>query len=421
MGSRYGVEISWDEKRKKESVIKNIIVVNDYDYVQGGASLVAIEMANLLFDKGFNVVFFCGVSKGGFLNSGIRVVSTDQSDALNDKNRLRGLFKGIRNRHSQKAFRLLLSEFKNTETVIFVHGWTKCLSPSFVVPAKKMGFKMVLTSHDYFSICQNGGLFNYKKTCICSKKGLSCVLCNCDSRNYLYKIYRNIRMFYQKRIVHFCNAFDTLITISDLNEEVLAPFFKTSKIIRIYNPTSISEQNERSRAEESSYYIFVGRICKEKGLDIMLRQINSSKYHIKVVGDGDLLPFLSQKYGSSVEFLGWKNHDETIELIKKSKALLFPSVWYEGAPLTIFEALSMGIPCIVSNICSAASFVDSGNGWLFDPFKTGELESILDSISSENIKQKSEEAYKRFWSDPFSKTRYCNQIISLIKRMEEIA
>ena len=71
-------------------MIKNVIIVNDYDYVQGGASLVAIESANLLYDNGLNVVFFCGVSNSqrSILNKSIPVVSTNKYDSLNNPNKI---------------------------------------------------------------------------------------------------------------------------------------------------------------------------------------------------------------------------------------------------------------------------------------------------------------------------------------------
>ena len=71
-------------------MLKNVVIVNDYSYIQGGASKVAIITANLLQDSGINVVFFCGVedkSKND-LNENVRVVSVDNTDCLSSKNKL---------------------------------------------------------------------------------------------------------------------------------------------------------------------------------------------------------------------------------------------------------------------------------------------------------------------------------------------
>ena len=40
--------------------VKNVVIINDYDYVQGGASKVAIQTANILKENNprLNVYFF---------------------------------------------------------------------------------------------------------------------------------------------------------------------------------------------------------------------------------------------------------------------------------------------------------------------------------------------------------------------------
>ena len=40
----------------KNSKIKNVIVINDFNYVQGGASKVAIDTAKALKNNGINVI-----------------------------------------------------------------------------------------------------------------------------------------------------------------------------------------------------------------------------------------------------------------------------------------------------------------------------------------------------------------------------
>ena len=38
--------------------VKTVIVVNDFNYIQGGASKVAIDTANVLKKEGMRVIFF---------------------------------------------------------------------------------------------------------------------------------------------------------------------------------------------------------------------------------------------------------------------------------------------------------------------------------------------------------------------------
>ena len=43
--------------------VKNVIIINDFNYIQGGASKVAIDTAKILKNNGINVIFFSAVNK----------------------------------------------------------------------------------------------------------------------------------------------------------------------------------------------------------------------------------------------------------------------------------------------------------------------------------------------------------------------
>lgn len=234
-----------------------------------------------------------------------------------------------------------------------------------------MNFKVVLTLHDYFIACPNGGYFDYKRNKICNLKPLSikCIKCNCDSRNYMFKLYRIIRQFVQNRIVKLNKKIKNVITISEFSENILKKTLnQNTKITRIYNPIE-DTKTEKINPVTNEYYLYVGRISKEKGVDIFCKAITELGYKGIVVGDGEEKKKLEKKY-KNIEFTGWKNKDEVKEYMKGAKALIFPSRWYETAGLSVLEAQSIGIPAIVSKYCAASEFIEEGkNGFLFENFE----------------------------------------------------
>lgn len=397
--------------------LKNIVIVNDYNYIQGGASKVSIITANVLYDMGYNVYFFCGVQdkEKNDLNPKIPVYSVDETDCLNSKNKIKGLARGVFNSRAKKILKGLLKTLDNKETIVHIHGWTKDLSSSFINICKSKKFKTVLTIHDYFLVCPNGGFYNFKKNCICHLKplGIKCVFENCDSRNRLFKAYRVFRLFVQKKLVRFQKKIDAFVTISDFNENILRKYLGKKKIIRVYNPTLIDNNNvSRAKAENNDYYVFIGRISKEKGIDILCEEANKLNIKLKVLGDGPLLNELKTKYDANknIDFLGWQSSSETLQYLRKSRALIFPSIWYEGAPLTIFEALSQGIPCIVSNLSAAIDFVSEKNGVVFDFNQENWLENSIKYIEND-IKNLSVNSFEMYWKDPYDIDRYKNEIV----------
>ena len=380
---------SEDNKKK----LKNIIIVNDFNYIQGGASKVAIDTARSLKDENIKIYFFSAVNKNEEKIDGIEYISTNQNETLKEKNKIKGALNGIYNFKAKKEFRKLLKSLDNKTTIIHVHGWTKALSSSVFDIAFKMKFKVVLTLHDYFTACPNGGYFNYKENEICHLKPLSwkCIKCNCDSRNYGFKLYRVLRQFVQNKIVKLNDRLENVITISKFSEKILkSTLGKNTKITRIYNPIDIETNEEKVDPTKNKYYLYVGRISKEKGVDLFCKAITELGLKGIAVGDGE--EKLEKQY-PNIEFTGWKNKDEVKQYMKGARALIFPSRWYEGAPLTPLEAMQYGIPCIVSNVSAAIDYIEDKD--LIFNLDSKDLENKIILISK-NLKFYSNNQYKYF-------------------------
>ena len=96
--------------------------------------------------------------------------------------------------------------------------------------------------------------------------------------------------------------------------------------------------------------------------------------------------------------------------MKKARALIFPSRWYEGAPLTPLEILQYGIPCIISDSCAGIDYLkDSYNGISFSiekddlTDKITEFENKIDKIN--------------FNIENFVNSNYYNKIMELYTKI----
>ena len=68
--------------------MKKILVINDYGYNAGGASIVALQSAIGLKKQGYDVTFFCGsepIDKT-LVNSSIQIVCLKQANLRDSKN-----------------------------------------------------------------------------------------------------------------------------------------------------------------------------------------------------------------------------------------------------------------------------------------------------------------------------------------------
>ena len=390
--------------------VENVVIINDFNYTQGGASKIAIDTARILSEYGIKVYFFSAVNKNEENLKGITYISTNQNEALKEKNKIKGAINGIYNFKAKRELKQLLKQLEPENTIIHVHGWTKALSSSIFDIAFKMKFKIVITLHDYFTACPNGGYFNYKQNEICQLNPLSrkCIKCNCDSRNYGFKLYRIIRQFVQNKIVRLNDKLEYAISVSDLNEKILKQTLgKNTKITRIYNPIDMDENEEKVDALKNEYYLYVGRVSKEKGVDVFCQAITELGYKGIVVGDGEEKNKLEKEF-PNIEFTGWKNKGDVKTYMKSARALIFPSRIYETAGLTILEAQALGIPTIVSDLCAGREFVEEGkNGYTFTNLK--ELKEKINQIG--NIKEQIS------ISNKYTEEQYRNNIVSLFGRM----
>ena len=62
----------------------------------------------------------------------------------------------------------------------------------------------------------------------------------------------------------------------------------------------------------------------------------------------------------NIEMRGFVPNNEALKIIANSKALVLPTQWYEGFPMSIVEAFSVGTPVICSDLGNAGSVVEEG-------------------------------------------------------------
>lgn len=85
-------------------------------------------------------------------------------------------------------------------------------------------------------------------------------------------------------------------------------------------------------------------------------------------------------YDANIEMRGRLPNIEVRKLISNSKAFILPTQWYEGFPMTIVEAYSVGTPVICSKIGNAGSIVKEGiTGYKFKEDSVDELKKTINN------------------------------------------
>ncbi len=382
-----------------------IVIVNDFGYVNGGASQVALMSSQALARRGHAVKLFCAVAPivPDLAAAGVDVICCNHSEILRDANRVRAAIRGIWNRTAGHEFRKLLDSLDPSQTVIHVHGWTKALTSSIFRVALRKQFKLVLTAHDYFIACPNGGFFNYQNNEICQLRPLSlaCILSNCDRRHISHKLWRSVRQVVQKRWGHLPNRLNHLITISDLSRSVLDPFFSANTVLHpVANPIFVDRQ-EPVNVKDNRSYTAVGRIDQHKGALLLAKAAQIARVDIVFAGEGECRDAVLE-ICPSVEVTGWLSHEQVVGILSRSRVLVFPSLWYETQGLVVLEAAALGVPAIVPDTCAAREMVSDGVTGLW--FRGGDVNDLARKMrifrDGQLAQRMGRAAYERYWDRP---------------------
>lgn len=385
----------------------NVIVINDFAYVNGGAASVAIASAKGLARRGHRVMFVSAVGPVDcrLTEAGIQVVCTRQHEILADPNRLRAAWQGIWNPVAARAVAVFLAEVKPQDTVVHLHGWTKALSTSVLRIALQRGFRVVCTLHDYFSVCPNGGFFNHRgmKHCHLKPLSLACIACNCDPRSYAHKLWRVARQLAQRTLGGMPSGIDGFIVLSRLSRSVLAPYLPSkTPVFEIPNPIDVEREDAVEVAGNRSF-VMIGRLTAEKGCLLLARAAGECGAPVVFVGDGPSRADIAST-NPSAAVTGWLSRVDVDKYLSHSRALVFPSQWYEAQPLVVLEALARGVPAVVSDDCAAAESIQHGvTGLLFKGGNFLALAQCLRELSDDSVvKRLGRSAYEGYWASPLT-------------------
>ncbi len=405
--------------------VKNIVIVNDFGFVNGGTSQVAIDTALSLGNKNYQVFYFCSVlpiDKRLKKNQNVHVICTKQPDILSNSSRISAFFLGLWNWKSAKLFSQLLSSLSPRETVIHFHGWTKALSHSVIHQATQMRYPSIMTMHDYFIACPNGGFYNYPKQHICTLRALSlpCLLTNCDSRNYPEKCWRVARLWIQKNIAGVPDRLTDFICLSHTSQKVLIEYLPPQAKI-YWLPTPVETvKTERALAEKNIFIFAIGRFSREKGFDLLAKASRELSLPVVFVGDGEEKNKL-QTLNPQAQFPGWLGHQELMLRLREARALVIPSRWFETQGLVANEAASLGIPLIVSDQTAIAEQIEDGvTGIHFATNDVDDLKNKLLQLSSdEKVAQLSINLYDYFWDKYEPVDNYLAQLIEIYESVSQ--
>lgn len=398
----------------------HILIVADHAWINGGQSKVAIESAMGLARRGHRVTYFASVGPADerLEAAGIEVVCVNQLDINTAPNWLKFLPQYMWNREAAARLQSVIAGLDPSNAVVHVHAFAKAVSPSVGPVLAASPVPVVYTMHEFFLVCPNGGFYDYQSAQTCHRKPLSmgCISTNCDSRSYAHKL---LRVGRQLLINHggLHKAFRHVIMISELQYQASHPYMpKGVTYHRVDNPLDITDPGPKTAAGMD--FLFVGRVSREKGIEHFCEAARLAGVEAVIAGDGPLMGELKTRYPEA-KFLGWQSPQQVMALMREARALVFPSVWYEGQPLTVYESLAMGTPVVVSDVCAGREAIADGrNGLWFKSADAADLAHALNRLKDDaEADAMTANAYADYWARPLSLERHLDAIEAVYEAM----
>ncbi len=291
--------------------------------------------------------------------------------------KLRALASGVHCGASCRAVRRMLR--RHRPDVVNVHNVYPLISPSVLKVCRDEGVPVVMTVHNYRLICPNGLFMTRGEVCHRCAGGREywCVLRNCLGSVAKSSGYALRNWAARKRRAFLDNVTMYMALTEFQRQQLISEGFPADRIAVVPNMTSA--EAVPAGTELGEYVGFVGRISPEKGIGTLCEAARSmTDVPIHAAGGYEGNEGLLAAAPASVEFLGQLDRDRLESFYAGSRAVVLPSVCYEGFPNVVLEAGIRGKPVICSRIGGLPEIVEDGvTGLLFEPGNAEDLASKI--------------------------------------------
>lgn len=360
---------------------KRILIVNKFYYHRGGDCVAAMNLERLLKEQGHDVAVFA-MQYPDNVDSGWNSYYAPQVDMTGG---ISSKFKAIKRIMGwgdiKASFNKILDDFM--PDIVHLHNIHSYLSPVVAQLAKKHGCKVVWTMHDYKLVCPSYS---------CLLQGKPCERCIGHSKMHVLKTrcmkgslaasamaYLEARKWNRHILGQYTDAF--ICPSQFMASKMCKDGFDAEKIHVVCNhvdPEKLALFKSCDFARED-YYVYVGRLSHEKGIETLLHVASKLPYNLKVAGDGPLRKQLEEQYSNNcnIEFLGYQNAWQVATLLSKARFSVMPSECYDNNPLSVIESLCAGTPIVGARIGGIPELLSDVNGIAFTAGSSDELAQAI--------------------------------------------
>lgn len=387
----------------------NILIVHNYYQVPGGEDTVVSNEQDLLKEKGHNVWLY---SRN---NSEISKMNIFHKATLP--------FLAVFNIRTYFEVKKLIKEKKID--IVHVHNTLSLISPAVYYAAKVCNVPVVQTIHNFRLLCPAATLYRSGSVCEdCIKIGLICALkhkCYRESFSQTGTCVLSTLIHRATKVYGQINY----ICLTEFNKEKLQELKQISENQIFVKPNFVNTVKTVSNIKRNlKQYIYVGRLDNLKGIkqlfeawNIIEQNYSGLELQLLVCGTGPLeiwcQDYIKKRKLTSIKMTGFIRNDKVKREIAMSKALILPTQWYEGFPMTIVEAFSVGTPVLGANIGNVGDLIeDEITGLKYDSKNPIEIVNAI--VKSQSIEFFQVESY---YQEKYTREKNYMQLLSIYRNI----
>ncbi len=331
-------------------------------------------------------------------------------------------FKYFTSQGNRKAYEELLN-IVNPD-IIHIHTLMG-LHKAFLDVAKEKKIRIVFTAHDFFPICPKVTLFRNGGICCSIKTCDECGICNNTAlslnkikilQSPLYrglkdnKIVKKLRKRHRDEFLgekidinetsvgtaddfkalreyyySLLKMMDAIHYNSSITRKVYENVFKLERFVQIPITHSDIKNHKKTRVfnNEKLRIRYLGPQSNGKGFAILKNSVEKLWLEEKKISL-DVHFFMENK----PDFINCHDRfcsDDLESIFENTDIMVCPSIWYETFGYTVLEALSYGVPVIVSDSVGAKDIITDGAGIIIRDINEENLYEELKTLNSRKL------------------------------------
>lgn len=310
--------------------------------------------------------------------------------------------------------------------VIHVHTLMG-LHKSFLMAAKNKGIRIVFTAHDFFPICPKVTMFRKGKICACAQTFTECGACNATAldirkiqilQSPIYRKLKDAKLIKKLRKQHrdsylseassekqtVCvgdaadfsrirKYYESMLRLVDIvhynstvTKSVYESFFEipSSCVISITHENIADNKQIKKFQNDKLRIRYLGPMGGAKGFFLLKAALD--KLWTKRNDFCLDVHFSPTELSPYMQVHGRYTYEDLERIFRDSDVLVAPSIWYETFGYTVLEALSYGVPVIISDTVGAKDILVDGAGIIIPDIDADKLCTAINSLTADKLK-----------------------------------